>query len=82
MSIRFPVLVTGSSGFIGRKLMKTLINHQSLNSDTIRIIALTHERSLQSTGDVLEVRGDIRDQHFLKRILTQYRIQTVFHLAA
>jgi len=76
------VLVTGASGFVGTHLCKHLIKNKR------KVVALIHDRLVWNPWqkDALDncvlVTGDIRDFHFLKRVLNQYNINVVIHLAA
>lgn len=77
------VLVTGCSGLLGSWLCRTLV---ALGSDVIGLVRDTVPSSrLVAEGTVntmTTVRGDIEDADVLRRVLAEYEIQTVFHLAA
>src|SRR5688500_329824 len=73
-------LVTGGGGFIGRKLVGTLLEHGAL----VRV-ADNFERGLPASlaplGDAIElVEGDLRDAAVCARACDA--IDTVFHLAS
>ena len=76
------VAVTGGTGFLGSHLVAAL---RSLSADVVVIardaIALgpVHQQWWQ---EVTRVQGDICDQSLLERVLGEYEVQTVFHLAA
>jgi len=78
-----PVLVTGATGFVGSWLVKRLL---SLRANVICLVRdWTPESELfhtQTIEKVTLVRGSIDDQFLLERILGEYKIRTVFHLAA
>lgn len=78
-----PVLVTGSTGLLGGWLVKHLL---AAGAD---IVCLVRDWVPESelvranlTEQVKVVRGDICDQVLLERVLGEYEINTVFHLAA
>lgn len=78
-----PALVTGASGFAGSWLVQRL---HELGAD---VVCLVRDWSPQShlvrTGlidRVRRVRGDVCDQALMERILGEYEVDTVFHLAA
>jgi CDP-glucose 4,6-dehydratase len=78
-----PTLVTGGAGFLGAWVIHKLLLRGA------DLVCLVHERSLRSDiiGNDLQrriniVRGDIRDQAQLEKILQQYSIATLIHLAA
>jgi CDP-glucose 4,6-dehydratase len=78
-----PVLVTGASGLVGSWLVRRLI---SAGADVVCLVRdwvpqseLVHARLIEQ---VKVVRGDIRDEPLLERILSEYEIATVMHLAA
>lgn len=76
------ILVTGSSGFIGSHLVKSLVENGE------NVICLIHDdptwRSwlLEALRDTVLVWGDIRNHSLLKRVINQYSVDRVFHLAA
>lgn len=76
------VLCTGATGFIGSHLTAFLTSR----GDTV--IALVHDEPLwdkwlsYALKDTIRVKGDVRDPRFLLRVLNQYNIDLVFHLAA
>lgn len=78
-----PVLVTGATGFIGSWLVKQLLE---TGGDIVCLIRdWIPQCELVRTGmidRVSVVRGDIRDQAMLERLLGEYETDTVFHLAA
>jgi CDP-glucose 4,6-dehydratase len=77
------VLVTGASGLLGSWLIKWLIN---VKADVVCLIRDWIPQSEFVRRGFVEntrvVRGDICDQILLERILGEYEIKTVFHLAA
>jgi len=77
------VLVTGGTGLLGGWLIKELLNRGA------DVIALVRDRQLQCMffaegldQRVTSVQGTIEDGDAMRRILAEYEIQTVFHLAA
>jgi CDP-glucose 4,6-dehydratase len=78
-----PTLVTGATGILGSWLTKQLLEAKADVVCLMRDWVPTSE--LVQTGlleKVKVVRGDIRDQTLLERVLGEYEINTVFHLAA
>jgi CDP-glucose 4,6-dehydratase len=78
-----PVFVTGGSGLLGGWLVRRLVEQGA------SVVALVRDWVPQSTllgSDLLRkvtvVRGDVRDQAVLERVLGEYDVDTVFHLAA
>src|ERR1700722_2121186 len=77
------VLVTGATGLVGGWVVKSLID---LNANVVAIIrdwvpgCLINQEELWSRINV--IRGDLCDQALLERVLAEYEIQTVLHLAA
>lgn len=77
-----PVLVTGASGFLGSHLTGMLARAGA------EVVALVRDEFVPTSivrrwlGTVAIVRGDVRDQPLLERVLGEYRVQTVMHLAA
>ncbi|MCK5159605.1 MAG: GDP-mannose 4,6-dehydratase [Candidatus Heimdallarchaeota archaeon] len=76
-------LVTGASGFLGSYVVEELIKKQAnviaIVRDHVPKSRLFHEKINQN---ITTTRGDIRDYFFVKRILNEYEINSVFHLAA
>lgn len=78
-----PVLVTGATGLVGSWLTRRLVEAKA------NIVALVRDWVPQSElvrsgliKQIQVVRGDICDQTGLERLLGEYEIDTVFHLAA
>jgi CDP-glucose 4,6-dehydratase len=78
-----PVFVTGATGLLGSWLIKQLVK---TGADTVALVRDWVPQSELVTSSTLEkiktVRGDVRDQKLIERILGEYEIDTVFHLAA
>lgn len=78
-----PVLVTGATGLLGSVLTRKLLELQAdivaLVRDWVPQSDLVHSGRLDR---VKVVRGDVRAWRLLERILGEYEIDTVFHLAA
>ncbi len=78
-----PVLVTGATGLLGLNLC------QALRRLGARVIALVRDAPLPDPftlfgleGSLVIVRGRVEDQALHERILTDYSVSVVFHLAA
>lgn len=78
-----PVLVTGATGLLGSWLVKALLTEEAqpvcLMRDWVPQSELVRSGSLDQ---VHVVRGDVCDQALLERVLGEYEVATVFHLAA
>lgn len=77
------VLVTGATGLLGGWLVKRLV------SQGARVVAIVRDWVPESEivrtrmlEEINVVRGDIVDQSLLERILGEYEVENVFHLAA
>jgi CDP-glucose 4,6-dehydratase len=78
-----PTLVTGATGLVGAWLVRRLLHLQAhvicLVRDWVPQSELVHDRLIDQS---IVIRGDICDQALLERVLGEYEIKTVFHLAA
>ena len=78
-----PTLVTGATGLLGGWLVPRLLEQRA------EVVCLVRDWVPQSaliSSGVLDrvqvVRGEVQDQALLERVLGEYEIDTVFHLAA
>ena len=78
-----PTFVTGATGLVGNWLVRRLV---TAGADVVCLLRdWIPQSELIQTGlieKVKVVRGDIRDREILERILGEYEIDTVIHLAA
>jgi len=73
------ILITGGAGYIGSHIVERLIN----NKDNIIILdnlSTGHKKLINNK--TFFIKGDIKNINLLKKIITNYSIKTVFHLAA
>lgn len=64
------ILLTGSNGFIGKKIQKNFEEDQLINLDP----------SYSLTSSALKIPGNTQDLQLLKNLFTQHSIQSVIHL--
>ncbi len=76
-------LVTGAHGLLGSWLTKRLVD------DGRPVVALERDHNAQSAltkmgllDRVITVQGDVCDGALLRRVISEYEIETIFHLAA
>ena len=78
-----PVLVTGCTGLLGSWLTQTLIE---IGADVVGLIRDDVPQSwLVSSGNIRNIRvarGDVTDYVTVERVINEYEVDTVFHLAA
>jgi CDP-glucose 4,6-dehydratase len=78
-----PTLITGATGLVGAWLVRALLERGaqvvSLVRDHVPDSELVRARLIERTT---VVNGDLSDQALLERVLGEYEIDTVFHLAA
>ena len=78
-----PTFVTGATGLLGGRLVKRLV---SLGADIVCLVRDWVPQSELMRTQLIEhvkvVRGDVCDQSLLERILGEYEIDAVIHLAA
>ena len=73
------VFITGATGFVGQWLTRALLERGAYPVILVRDgLPEMH----QFNGTCAIVRGDVRDQVLIQRILNEYDIENVFHLAA
>lgn len=68
------VLITGASGFVGRALAA------ALRADGHQVISLVRDWTEAPQGIV--VRGDVTDYELCRRVIADYEVGTIYHLAA
>ena len=77
------VFVTGCTGLLGSWLVKDLVEKGANVTGLIRDWVPKSNLILQdSINKINTVRGDINDYFLMERILNEYEIDTIFHLAA
>ena len=78
-----PTFVTGATGLVGSWLVARLVE---AGADVVCLVRDWVPQSELARSSLLEkvkvVRGDVRDQALLERILGEHEIDTVIHLAA
>jgi CDP-glucose 4,6-dehydratase len=78
-----PVFITGATGLVGSWLVKSLIEAEA---DVVCLVRDWVPQSELVRADLIDkvkvVRGDVRHQAELERILGEHEIDTVIHLAA
>lgn len=78
-----PTFVTGGTGLVGAWTIKRLLD---AGADVVCLVRDWVPQSELTRSNLLErvkvVRGDVRDQALLERVLGEYEIDTVIHLAA
>jgi CDP-glucose 4,6-dehydratase len=78
-----PTLVTGATGLVGSWVVKRL---HELQADVVCLVRdWAPQSELVGSGTIERVkvtRGDVRDGALLERVLGEYEIDTVLHLAA
>ena len=77
------VFVTGCSGLLGSWLVKELIERRANVVGLIRDWVPRSNLILQdSINKITAVRGEIENYFLLERVINEYEVETVFHLAA
>lgn len=78
-----PTLVTGATGLLGGWLTRDLAD---AGADVVCVVRDWVPRSELLSTSLLQrvrlVRGDVRDQALIERVLGEYEVDAVFHLAA
>ena len=78
-----PTLVTGATGLLGSWLTRSLT---AAGADVVCLVRDWVPQSELVRSKTLEkvkvVRGDVRDRNLIERVLAEYEVDVVFHLAA
>lgn len=78
-----PTFVTGGTGLVGAWTIKRLLD---AGAEAVCLVRDWVPQSELTRANLIErvkvVRGDVRDQALLERVLGEYEIDTVLHLAA
>jgi CDP-glucose 4,6-dehydratase len=78
-----PTLVTGATGLVGGWLVRRLLG---MEADVVCLVREWIPQSELNSSGMLDrvkvVRGDVRDQRLLERVLGEHEVDTVIHLAA
>jgi CDP-glucose 4,6-dehydratase len=78
-----PVFVTGCTGLLGSWLTSELVEQGANVVGLVRdTVPRTNFLGLGLHERITTVRGEIEDYFLLERVLNEYEIETVFHLAA
>lgn len=72
------ILVTGASGEIGQALVKSLLNQNDMPIITLDIAPIPEDIYAHVTA----LQGDIMDKSLLSRLVSEYEVDTIYHLAA
>ncbi|UCH61379.1 MAG: NAD-dependent epimerase/dehydratase family protein [Anaerolineales bacterium] len=72
------VLITGAAGEIGHALVDNLVERDNHPLLTLDLQALPADLS----GKTTHIQGDIMDKSLLSRLVSEYEIDTIYHLAA
>jgi CDP-glucose 4,6-dehydratase len=76
-----PTLVTGATGLVGGWLVRAL---EEAGASVVILVRdwVPQSAVLSAASRAVTVRGEIQDQALVERVLGEYEIDTVFHLAA
>jgi threonine 3-dehydrogenase len=72
------ILITGASGEIGQALVKSLVDQSEMSIITLDIAPLPEDIH----ASVTTIQGDIMDKALLSRLVSEYEVDTIYHLAA
>lgn len=81
------ILITGGAGFIGSHLVRLFVNKYP-DYHVYNLDALTYAGNLENLKDIENkknytfLRGNITSESYIKSIFSQYRFDSVIHLAA
>lgn len=72
------ILITGAAGEIGQALTEQL----AIAGDTPLLTLDLHPMPAELSGRSTHIQGDVLDRNLFARLVTEYDIDTIFHLAA
>lgn len=72
------VLITGASGEVGHALIRQLAEDGASRLLSLDVRSLPAELSAMAT----HVQGDLLDDHLMRRLVSEYEIDVIYHLAA
>ncbi len=75
------MLVTGGAGFIGSHLVEELLD-QNYSVVVLDNFSTGKKENIPVHPELSVITGDIRDDNLLEHVFQNYKIDTVFHLAA
>ena len=77
------VLLTGCEGFLGSNLAKRLVSYGAkIVGLDIKVKRNCGILSKEDYGKIIIIKGDVAKYSLIKEIITRYKIEIVFHLAA
>jgi nucleoside-diphosphate-sugar epimerase len=72
------IMITGAAGEIGQALIEEFVHSEEHDLLTLDL----HPLPARLHGRFTHIQGDILDQNLFSRLVTEYEIDTIFHLAA
>ncbi len=72
------ILITGASGEIGQALIKSILEHKDLPILALDLQPIPGEPHKR----VIPLQGSILDEALLKRLVSEYELDVIYHLAA
>ncbi|TET50805.1 MAG: NAD-dependent epimerase/dehydratase family protein, partial [Anaerolineales bacterium] len=78
-----PVLVTGCAGLVGSWLTAALVDAGASVTGLVRdVVPFSQLRNSGYFEKITTVRGEVTDYQLVERVLNEYEVDAVFHLAA
>jgi len=72
------IMITGAAGEIGQALIKKFVSNGRDDLLTLDLKPLPPELF----GQTIHIQGDVLDRNLFARLVTEYEVDTIFHLAA